>query len=92
MRVTKDNFAWVDVTAHAKNLWGNIDLYILLDDETASLIQYEEEIDFAIKEELPICIEGGYINAKISWDKKTHRIKINGYWYTKISDTKLVFG
>ena len=92
MIVTKDNFAWVDVTPHASKLFkSGVELFVVHDDHTESLIEYEEEIGFAIREKLPICMEGGHLNPKISWDKNAHRIKVNGYWYTKISDTKLVF-
>ena len=92
MIITKDNFAWVDVTPHAEKLFDSgVELFIVLDDHTESLVEYKEEIGFAIRENLPICMEGGHLNPRISWDKKAHRIKVNWYWYTKISDTKFAF-
>lgn len=90
--ITEDNFVYVDVTDIAEKLFqtDSLELYVMFDDQTTSLVQYEEIISFARAQKLRVVIEGGRISPLISWSKEAPRELIGGYWYTKISDTKLV--
>lgn len=68
IHVTKDNFVWLDITERCKNgvkeieeLWLANVLYALHDDDSESLLESIEEIEEALKLNLKIGIEVGYI-------------------------------
>lgn len=87
-----DNIVYINVNDKAIDLWdAHIPLVVVFEDNTIAPIDYREEIDFALRQNVFVCIEGGPIFPCISWNSNTPRELINGHWYTKISDTKLVF-
>ncbi len=98
LHITKDNFAWLDITEAMKQgqkkreeYWLAHELYAVYDDDSESLIESHEEIDEALKLGVKICIEGGHLpteyKTRTIW-KDTNKELINGYWYVKISDLK----
>ncbi len=98
LHITKDNFAWLDITEAMKQgqkkreeYWLAHELYAVYDDDSEYLIESHEEIDEALKLGVKICIEGGHLpteyKTRTIW-KDTNKELINGYWYVKISDLK----
>ncbi len=93
MIITKrDSFVWRDISpVQAKEIFkcNALELYVIHDDETESLLESEDELNFAIENNMLICIEVGRLPKKYiqgcSWNK-TKRKVIDGFWYVKLSD------
>lgn len=91
---TKDNFVWLDITDRCNK--GEIDiimhneLYAVFDDDSETLLESIEEIEEALKLNLRVCIEVGYLpeEKKESWWHKADKKIINGYFYVKYNDIK----
>lgn len=99
IKITKDDFVWLDVTAKCEQgekaiqeVWLGHELYAVYDDDTEALLESMEEIDEALRLGVRICIEGGHLPARnrsrTIWTDTDKKL-INGYWYVKISDLKL---
>lgn len=98
IHITKDNFAWLDVTEAMKQgqkkreeYWLAHEIYAVYNDDSESLLESHDEIDEALKLGVRICIEVGYLPTQYRpcniW-KDTDKELINGYWYVKIADLK----
>jgi len=97
--ITKDNFAWLDVTERMKygmkkreEVWMAHELYVVHDDDSDSLIESHDEIDEALKLGLRICIEVGLLPkpktiAIQNWHEVDKRI-IDGHWWVKFGSQK----
>lgn len=97
--ITEDNFVWLDVSEAMKHghkmreeYWLAHELYAVFDDGSDSLLESHEEIDEALKLNVRVCIEGGYLpkkyHPKNTWDG-TDKILKDGYWYVKMADINL---
>jgi hypothetical protein len=65
IRVTKnDSFVWLLVSEKAKEIFasGLFALYVLYDDDSESLIDHYEQLDYALANGLSIGIEVGFLN------------------------------
>ncbi len=94
---TKDNFVWLDITDRCnkrvgviEELWQTQELYAVFDDDSDTLLESVEELEEALRLELRICIEVGYLpeERKESWWHKADKKIINGYFYVKYNDIK----
>ena len=94
---TKDNFVWLDTTDKCKqgekiiqDLRQTQNLYAIFDDDSEALLESMEEIKEALRLNLRICIEVGYLpqERKESWWHKADKKIINGYFYVKYNDIK----
>ena len=89
-----DGFSWWDVTDKAESLYESeaIELYVLYDDETESLIESKDELFEAINLNLRVGMELGYIKKhKPKLWSRCERYLRDGHWYIKLSDlTKLI--
>ena len=94
---TKDNFVWLDITDSCKlgdEIIGDLrkvnELYAVFDDDSEALLESMEEIKEALRLNLRICIEVGYLpeERKESWWHKADKKIINGYFYVKYNDIK----
>ena len=91
MIITKDNFIWKEVSHSAIDLFraNAVELFAVHHDESESLLESEEEINFCVENNIPICIEVGKLPKKYtdacSWNKSEKKL-IDNYWYVKISD------
>ena len=92
---TKDNFVWLDITDRCNK--GEIDslmqwneLYAVFDDDSETLLESMEEIEEALRLDLRVCIEVGYLPKEIKqkWWHKADKKIINGYFYVKYNDIK----
>jgi len=84
----KDGFCWWDVTDNAEAIYniGAVELFILYDDDSESLIDNEEELFEAKSLNLRIVMELGYIQKKPDLWSRCKRILKDGHWYIKLSD------
>lgn len=94
---TKDNFVWLDITDRynkkgraIEELWKIQELYAVFDDDSDTLLESVEELEEALRLNLRICIEVGYLpkERKKSWWHKADKKIINGYFYVKYNDIK----
>ena len=96
---TKDNFVWLDITDRCnkgektiQELWLSQELYAVFDDDSDTLLESVEELEEALRLELRICIEVGYLpeetKQKPRWWHKADKKIINGYFYVKYNDIK----
>ncbi len=94
---TKDNFVWLDITDRCEQgektiqeLWLSQELYAVFDDDSDTLLESVEEIEEALRLELRICIEVGYLpeERKQKWWHSADKKIINGYFYVKYNDIK----
>lgn len=94
LHTSKNNFCWWIVTDIAEKLFDSeaIELYVLYDDDSESLIESKEELFEAINLDLPIAMELGYIkDEKPKLWTRCERYLRNGHWYIKLADlTKLL--
>ena len=83
-----DGFCWWDVTDKAVHIYNTevIELYVLYDDETESLIESKDELFEAINLKLPIAMQLGFIKTKPTFWNNCKRFLKDGYWYVKVSD------
>lgn len=81
-----DGFYWWDLTDKAEDLYTSIELYVLFDDNSESLIESMEEIIEAKENNLRIVMEVGYVGAKPDLWTKCQRYLKKGHWYIKLSD------
>jgi hypothetical protein len=84
----KDSFCWWDVTDRAESIYkaGVVELYVLYDDDSESLIENEEQLYEAKALNLRIVMELGYIHKKPDLWTRCKRILKDGHWYVKLSD------
>jgi len=82
-----DGFVWMDVTQEAKEIFssGALELYVLYDDESESLVESVDEINEALELGLPIVIEGGLLKNSIPFHEADKKL-INGYWYVRMAE------
>ena len=96
---TKDNFVWLDITDRCnkgekiiEEIWISQELYAVFDDDSDTLLESMEEIEEALRLDLRICIEVGYLpeetKQKPRWWHKADKKIINGYFYVKYNDIK----
>jgi len=66
MKITKNNFIYKIVTDKAREIWNNglFELYILNEDETETLIEDWDDLNYALCNDIPIGIEVGFFDAK----------------------------
>lgn len=85
--VKNDGFVWIDITQEAKEIFFSnaLELYVLYDDNTESLIESVDEINEAIELGLIIAIEGGYFKNSIPFNNADKKL-IDGYWYIKMTE------
>tara|TARA_R100001244_G_scaffold101776_2_gene75881 strand:+ start:357 stop:647 length:291 start_codon:yes stop_codon:yes gene_type:complete len=95
MHITKNNFAWLDVTKQCKRtlrqkeLWNTHELYAVNGDED-NLIEKIEDISKCLISEVKICIPVGRLPKKnIGSFTDTEKVLIDGFWYVKMSDINL---
>jgi len=83
-----DGFCWWDVTDKAEQIFASdsIELYILYDDQSESLIESIDELIMAKSLNLKVVMELGFVNDKPNVWNKCKRILNNGHWYIKLSD------
>jgi hypothetical protein len=83
-----DGFCWWDVTDKAEKIFASdsIELYILYDDRSESLIESIDELIMAKSLNLKIVMELGFVSDKPNIWNKCKRILNNGHWYIKLSD------
>jgi hypothetical protein len=90
---------WLDITERCKNgvkeiqeLWLANEFYAVHDDDSESLLESMDEIQEAIKLDLKICIEVGFIPQQYTklrgWYNKAKKIVHSGYVYVKYNDIK----
>lgn len=82
-----DGFVWMDVTQEAKEIFssGALELYVLYDDESESLVESVDEINEALELGLSIVIEGGLLKNSIPFHEADKKL-INGYWYVRMAE------
>ena len=87
LRKFKDGLCWWLVTEDATKIFNSdaIDLYVLYDDDTISLIHNIEELGEAIRLKIDIGMRIGYEPTPNLWSK-CKRILNQGHWYVKLSD------
>lgn len=94
---TKDNFVWLDITDSCKlsdeiinDLMKVNELWAVFDDDSEVMLESMVEIKEALRLNLRICIEVGYLpkERKESWWHKADKKIINGYFYVKYNDIK----
>jgi hypothetical protein len=94
---TKDNFVWLDITDRCKQgeetiniLRQGNELYAVFDDDSKVMLESMVEIKEALRLDLRVCIEVGYLpqERKESWWHKADKKIINGYFYVKYNDIK----
>lgn len=88
--ITDDNFVHIDVTSVARTLYGSVDLFMYFEHEQSeSLIESEEELDYAERQGITIVMEGGHlpkeVAAKIKW-AGAQKITHEGYNYVRTKD------
>ena len=93
IHITKDNFVWLDVTKRIGDspmLWLENELYVVYDDDSESLLESVDEVLEALRLELRICIEGGYLPSKYTpqknWWGNAKKVIKDGYVYVRWSD------
>lgn len=94
---TKDNFVWLDITDRCKQgeetmniLRQGNELYAVFDDDSEVMLESMVEIKEALRLNLRICIEVGYLpeERKQKWWHSADKKIINGYFYVKYNDIK----
>ena len=100
IRITKDNFVWMDVTHICKQgedrteelCISGLQIYEVTPEETDHALQTWDEVEAAINNGSRICIEVGHLplsyRPRKLWDGVEKKL-IDGYWYAKISDQAL---
>jgi len=88
--VTDDNFVFIDVRPMAQELFKCVDLYMYFEHEQSeSLIESEEELEYAERQGITIVMEGGRlpkkVAAKIKW-ADAQKITHEGYNYVRTKD------
>jgi len=88
--ITDDNFVFIDVTSMAQELYKCVDLYMYFEHEQSeSLIESEEELEYAERQGITIVMEGGHlpknVAAKIKW-AEAQKITHEGYNYVRTKD------
>lgn len=81
-----DGFYWWDLTDKAEELYTTLELYVLFDDDSESLIESMEEIKEAKANNLRIAMEVGYVGVRPDLWTKCQRYLRKGHWYIKLSD------
>lgn len=83
-----DGFSWWIVTDKAEALYdsGVVELYVLYDDNSEGLIESKDELFEAIKLNLNIGMELGFLRKKPTFWNECKRLLKDGHWYVKVSD------
>jgi hypothetical protein len=82
----RDGCYWWDLTDKAEDIYKSIELYVLFDDESESLVESIEEIHEAINNNLRIAMKMGYVGKRPDLWAKCQRFLRKGHWYIKLSD------
>jgi hypothetical protein len=88
--ITDDNFVFIDVRPMAREFFKCVDLYMYFEHEQSeSLIESEEELEYAERQGITIVMEGGHlpkkISARIKW-AEAEKIVHEGNIYLRSKD------
>ena len=86
--ITDDNFVFIDVRPMAQELFKCVDLYMYFEHEQSeSLIESEEELEYAERQGITIVMEGGHLpnTSKFKW-ADAEKIVYEGNIYLRSKD------
>ena len=88
--ITDDNFVFIDVRPMAQELFKCVDLYMYFEHkQSKSLIESEEELEYAERAGITIVMEGGHlpknVAAKFKW-AEAEKIAYEGNIYLRSKD------
>jgi hypothetical protein len=92
--ITKNNFTWLDVTGRcddtsiAEALFSIHTIYTLFDDESESLIESMDELEYTLKLGLKVVVPVGFLPTKnLPYSiKDSETVVKDGYLYARVKD------